>query len=122
MQLLKENIRKNGYDYILLERGEKAFIYEQWDDEDKFIVAYEVFRLKISKAKEVFGDIMPEREVFPGNEDFGVWAWSYSNLEKAYEKYYRLESGEEDTGDTLPEGSEGDVSEDPEEEESDNLG
>lgn len=122
MQLLKENIRKNGYDYRLLKKGERAFIYEQWDDEDHFIVAYEVFRLKISKAKEVFGEIMPEREVFPGNEDFGVWAWSYRNLEKSYEKYNRLESGEEDLSDTLSEGSEGDLSEDPEKEESDNLG
>jgi hypothetical protein len=122
MQLLKENIRKNGYDYRLLERGERSFIYEQWDDEDNFIVAYEVFRLKISKAKEVFGDIMPEREVFPGNEDFGVWAWSYRNLEKAYEKYTRLESGEEDLGDTLSQELEGISEEDDEEEEGDPLG
>jgi hypothetical protein len=113
MRLLEKTIRKNGYEYRLVAKGEKAFIYEQWDDEDNFTVAYEVFRLKVSKAKEVFGDIMPEREVFPGNGDFGVWAWTYRNLEKAYEKYNQLESGEEENGDILPEES---ADADPEEE------
>lgn len=122
MRLLENKIRKNGYEYRLVERGEKAFIYEQWDDEDNFTVAYEVFRLKIAKSKEVFGDIMPEREVFPGNEDFGVWAWSFSTKERAYEKYNRLESGEEDLGDSLSEESDGIAGEDPEEEEGDTLG
>jgi len=104
MKLLEENIRKNGFGYRLLVRGERAFIYEQWDDEDNFIVSYEVFTRRVDKEKEVFGELLPEREVFPGNADFGVWAWSIRNLEKAYEKYYTLESGEEKNEDSVSQG------------------
>lgn len=96
MQLLKENLRKNGFDYKLVKKGEKAYIYEQWDDEEKFTVAYEVFKIKIEKEKLVFGDLMPEREIFPGNEDFGTWAWTYPSLEKAEERFQQVESGQID--------------------------
>jgi hypothetical protein len=95
MKYLEEKIRKNGFDYLLIKKGEKAYIYKQWDDEVDFTVAYEVFKIKIDKEKEVFGDIMPEREVFPGNEDFGKWAWTYPSLEKAEVRFQRLENGED---------------------------
>lgn len=118
MKLLEDSIRKNGFDYRLLERGQKAFIYEQWDDEDNFVVSYEVFRKRVDKEKLVFGELLPLREVFPGNADFGVWAWSITNKERAYEKFNELElESEEGFEDNIQEGSDDSVSE-----EEDNLG
>lgn len=110
MQLLEPNIRKNGFDYRLIKKGDKAYIYEQWDDEFEFVVAYEVFKIKIEKEKLVFGDLMPEREVFPGNEDFGKWAWTYGTLEKAEERYEHIERGLLPEEDQVQE----DIDEDPE--------
>ena len=39
---------------------------------------YEVFVVKKSKATEMFGRHYPDREVYPGNEDFGYTAWCYN--------------------------------------------
>jgi len=48
---------------------------------------YEVFRIKVAEAREAFGKNYPQREVYPGNEDFGVWAWCFSNEAKAKQRY-----------------------------------
>ena len=40
------------------------------------IIAYEVFEKKVAKERQTDWANMPERELFPSNEAFGVWAWS----------------------------------------------
>jgi hypothetical protein len=96
MEKLSNEINKNGFVYTLHKRGEKAMIYEQYDPEVERIVAYEIFRIKIDKPKVVFDIELGEREIFPGNEDFGKWAWACSTKERALERFERIESGEED--------------------------
>jgi hypothetical protein len=86
---LPMNISKNGFEYVLISRGGKSLIYEQTYDQK--IISYEVFSIKIAKAGEVFGKFYPDREVFPGNEDFGYWAWAYISLDKALDKFNELE-------------------------------
>jgi hypothetical protein len=39
---------------------------------------YEVFIVKVAKAKNLFGKQYEEREVYPTNEDFGSNAWCFS--------------------------------------------
>jgi hypothetical protein len=99
-ELLPKTKKKNGYTYKQLKRGKKAFIYAQHDPRNDRIVAFEVFELKIQKEKvanypgapEVF---YPSKERFPGNEDFGRWAWTYSRRESAESKFEELEKKEE---------------------------
>ena len=67
-------------------------IYKQTDVEDDFIVAYEVFKIKVDQPKVVFGIQLNEREIFPANEDFGKWAWSCPSLERAEQKFQYLET------------------------------
>ena len=93
MELLPERIRRKGFFYDFVKRGEKAMIYKQTDVEDDFIVAYEVFKVKVDQPKVVFGIQLNEREIFPANEDFGKWAWSCPSLERALKKFEFLESG-----------------------------
>lgn len=93
MELLKEEIQKNGYLYKLYKRGDKAMIYEQTYPDDGSICSYEVFKIRIDKPKVIFGISLPEREKFPGNEDFGKWAWAVTDLNKAMEKFETIESG-----------------------------
>jgi hypothetical protein len=92
MDLLSDKINKNSYVYNLILRGEKAIIYEQIEPEENVIVGYEVFRRKIDKPKVVFGVELGEREVFPGNEDFGKWAWSITDKERALDRFKNLEN------------------------------
>lgn len=92
MDLLPEEIRKNTYIYKFYKRGKKAMMYEQIDPEEQKTIAYEVFKRKIDKPKVVFGIELNEREIFPGNEDFGKWAWAIANEEKALAKFDLLEN------------------------------
>ena len=96
MELLPEIIRRKGFFYNLEKRGTKALIYKQTDAEDGYIAAYEVFKIKVDQPKVVFGIQLNEREIVPANEDFGKWAWSCPNLEKAEAKFQYLENLTED--------------------------
>ena len=59
-------------------------MYKRWDN------IYEVFRIKVSKEKTMFGKTYPKREVYPGNEDFGKTAWCFNNEENAKRRYDSL--------------------------------
>jgi len=50
-----------------------------------------VFIIKVLPSILLFGKRLPEREVFPGNEDFGKTAWSCRTLVKAMERFNKLE-------------------------------
>jgi len=68
----------------LLHRTEQKAIYERSD------LHYEVFRVKIAEATEIFGKTYPRRELYPTNENFGQWAWCYKNKEGAMKRYNSL--------------------------------
>jgi len=65
----------------LIKRTNKKAIYYRRDD------VWEVFRIKITEAGELFGRMYPRREVYPCNEDFGVVAWCFRNEESAMRRY-----------------------------------
>ena len=95
MKKLAEKINRNGYIYTQLKRGERAAIYEQIFEDlgESFCMGSEVFKIRIGKSKVVFGVELPEKEKFPSDEDFGKWAWSYREINKAMEKYDQIENG-----------------------------
>jgi hypothetical protein len=91
---------KNHFYYQLVERRDNWVIFRQStvkDSKAPFNVgmAWEVFRVKISKeaemlvknaeGKEVLVKFEP-KECAPSNEEFGHNAWSCPSLERAYEK------------------------------------
>lgn len=85
-------LRKNGFTYTQVLRGQRSLIYRQTYTEN--VVYYEVFTIKVRKEGMRFGKIWPEQEVFPGNEDFGKCAWTFRNLESAIKKFEALERSE----------------------------
>ena len=89
MNTLPPILRKNGFQYNLITAGEKAFIYEQVYS--KGVNYYEVFKKVIAKETTIQGNFIPEHISFPGNEDFGNWAWVYRSKEKAIKKFNELE-------------------------------
>jgi len=91
MDLLPEEIRKNTYLYKFYKRGERAMMYEQIEPSTGQTVGFEIFKRKIDKPKVVFGIQLNEREIFPGNEDFGKWAWSITDEVRALERFNLIE-------------------------------
>jgi len=90
MQLLPDKLRKNHFDYTKIHTGGRSFVFCQCYEGN--IIGYEVFRLKINKACVFHGVNLPERQAFPGNEDFGKWAWSYREYKDAMKKFNELEN------------------------------
>lgn len=87
-KMLEPEIKKNGFIYKLVKRGEKTLIYGQYnkmDAEDgggisETPIAYEVFLSKISAPKIAFKKPYDAYEMFPGNGVFGIWAWTFTTL------------------------------------------
>jgi hypothetical protein len=92
MKLLGEHFRKNDFDYYLRERDDRTAIYAQYN-EDR-LMAYEVFKIKVSPAKTIKGTYVPEGESIPGNEEFGTSAFTYQHYPDALEKYRELQNRE----------------------------
>ncbi len=84
VELLALNVKKNGQEYVQVKRNEHAFIYSFTSPKyPEAPVAYEVFKRKEGKPYTLIGKgadkkeyNYPAKERFPGNEDFGKWAWA----------------------------------------------
>ena len=86
MEKLKKQYNRNRNTYVQLEECENHYIYGVWSLKDIPEGApsyYEVFRRKALKAETINGHAYPEREAYPSDKDFGVWAWCCSTLERA---------------------------------------
>jgi len=93
VERLKKKLRKNGYDYTQLHRGEKACLYEL--NYAKNVKYYEVFLIKVRKQRTVANKTFPKAEVFPHDEAFGYWAWVSRNYSKMKAKFDQIESVED---------------------------
>jgi hypothetical protein len=89
MQLLPTTFKKQGFDYEQIERNALTAIYSQSLDGD--VRAYEVIRVIVAAESEIFGKLVPEREVLPGNEQWGIRGWTYWSLDKARARARELE-------------------------------
>lgn len=87
MKKLESEIRTNGHIYRLLKRNEKAAVYAQYTPSGQ-LAGHEVFLIKVGKSKVIGNNIIPERELFPTDKAFGVWAWSTGlDPNKAFAKF-----------------------------------
>ncbi len=68
-----------GYLFTQISKTDKAFIYEVSYDDSKH---YEVFKKKINHR---FGC-----ESYPTSNAFGLWAWTFMDLESAVKKFNGL--------------------------------
>lgn len=70
-----------GFKFTQLGMTDKAFLY-QVDTGDTIL--YEVFEKRINRR---FACVS-----YPTSKAFGIWAWTYSNLDKAWQKFKELNS------------------------------
>ncbi len=76
MRDLEIEIRKRGFQYKQVFKNKKGYIYAQYLDGK--IIAYESF---YRKENAMFDCVS-----FPGDEAFGLWAWSCATLDRALSK------------------------------------
>ena len=56
-------------------------------------IHFEVFGLKFRKPHPKYGDLSFDFiEKYPKGEDFGKWAWTYKDLESAYQKFNEIQN------------------------------
>jgi len=98
---LPQTKSKNGYEYVQVCRSDKAAVYEQKIEKEingevGKTVGYEVFLIKVQKGYSLIqkhgkkkGQVYnyPPSEMFPGNESFGDWAWSFNSKNAAMVKF-----------------------------------
>lgn len=65
----------------LLDRRGDICLYKRSDD------VYEVFKVKVSPEREIFGKLYPERETYPSNEDFGKTAFCFKEEKNARRQF-----------------------------------
>ena len=87
---LPKTLTKNKLFYEQVKRTDKIAMYSLRQSPGGNIVGYETFLIKVDEEREVFGKVYPEREHFPGNEEFGEIAWSWISREKADADYSGL--------------------------------
>jgi hypothetical protein len=87
---LPKKLTKNRIYYAQVKRTARVAMYALRHEPAGTITGYEVFLSKIDKAKEAFGKMQPEKEHFPGNEEFGKIAWSWRTLGQAEKDYAGL--------------------------------
>jgi hypothetical protein len=75
-----------GFYFTQIAASEKAFVYEVTGSHRPH---YEVFKKQINPPHPASED---KRDMvsYPKANSFGVWAWTYSDREKAMEKFYEL--------------------------------
>ena len=84
---LDNKIRKNGFDYKLIERTDTKAIYSQED------YGFEVFKIKPSKPHPKCQEDIKNFDLiehFPSDAVFGRSAWSYRTIEDAKKRYMTL--------------------------------
>lgn len=86
MKRLQDKFQFAGWDYSIIERTEKHFIFEK-SAQFATRIGYEVFQRRISPAGKFVRDGVEieteEKEMFPKDEHFGKWAWSGLSIDDA---------------------------------------
>lgn len=76
---IRKEFNKNEYLYKQIVATEKGYIYELTSEN---ITRYEVFKRKVNTQYNIYS--------FPGNESFGIWAWSVVTLGYAKDRLNRF--------------------------------
>ena len=83
-----------GFLFEQLDKNEYAYLYKvsnKDEDTEKVKCWYEVFERRHSKELDTVLDgqaiHFEEKENYPRSNSFGVWAWTFNNLDKAKETF-----------------------------------
>jgi hypothetical protein len=88
-----------GIRYEQIEKSDKAYIYKVLDSEVEEINYFEIFLRRtvpicLNFEHRVYSETQV-KEQHPKDKDFGDWAWCCRGLDKALEKFKKINNGEE---------------------------
>ena len=102
MKKIPETFGVNGFQHRLVKRSKNAAIYEQILGED--VIAWEVYKIRIKKKPQkakfkkpdgTFNKVTYQAgEYLAGNNDWGLFGFTYTSYEKALEKFHQLTKDE----------------------------
>jgi len=78
---------KNGMHYKIIRREGNVAIAKASIEKGLGAVAYDVILIREREETKLFNNIVPAAEYGPSNENFGVFGFSYPNLEMANKKF-----------------------------------
>lgn len=85
MKKLEEEFEKSGFIHKRVFLDYPYAIYKRWNsDEQK--AHYEAILIRELQESEMFGNIVPAREAYPGNEKWGVDGFTCMSYEEALRK------------------------------------
>jgi hypothetical protein len=99
MQKLKLEYHKNERRLVQMKRTNKIAMYAVYPEYGNTLYGYEVICILIRPIEKTpSGRVYPEREAYPGNEQWGKSAWSFGilQLDKAENCFNRLAESEEE--------------------------
>lgn len=89
MRPLSTEFTYDGFDYRLVKRQGDVAIFSQ--SSGKLVISYEVVIIRVKPAKTFPGGrVVPEREAYPTNEEWGKYAWTCATRERADERFQAL--------------------------------
>lgn len=81
---LPASFQRHGFTYVQLERSGAIALFAIRTPSGG-CVGWEVVRIRVAKQARVpGGKIIPEREVYPSDEDFGTHGWCYAYERKSH--------------------------------------
>ena len=89
MRPLPETFSKGGFEYTLIERDGMAAIYRQ-SSPGTVQNCFEVGRIRRNAARIQFGIQIEAAESWPSSEEWGVRAWTYTDLGRAKQRLATL--------------------------------
>ena len=83
MRKLKKEYMKRGIRYTKVGRDDKFAFYMAELHNARW---FEVFRIKVGKERIIDGVTIEEGEMFPSDEPFGKWAWTFPTMDGCVRK------------------------------------
>ena len=82
IQPIPTEYKQAGHLMRLVKRDGMAAMFQSVDSS-----YWEVHRIRIAAARQIFDKSYPEREILAGNEDFGQFGWACSSQTRAEARF-----------------------------------
>lgn len=89
MKVLSKRKKHNGFIYLQIHRTKDVAIYLQYVGEK--VAGFEVFEIVRKKETRFKDVIIPPREKFPSNSDFGKTAYAVPTLARALKRAIQIQ-------------------------------
>ena len=69
-------------------------MFQAWTRETGVALFFFICKIiKIKPSRNLYGKVYPATEIFPHDEAFGYWAWTFRDYDDAKQRFKELEEG-----------------------------